>query len=338
MRKIILCTLLLISLVRVSAQTKADTVQFLLNRLDIIGDSLKKQNQLILSIQKKIDDGDLSRSIQTAEGIITKQGHYISIFEVVFGVIAVLIVVVTFFTFFYNIQPLIKRADQAVIRAETTTTNVNTRFDNFNAYVENTLNSKFTEFANKIKEERLDQIFSDLFSNLPFQKKLALEFISTIPIETITISRIYSLIEFLSQPQSTEEEKIPVVELLTQIDKPEVKSFFISWSNVKPHNNTLKMFLFNYYINKGFSNYLIPVSNFIINYSPQSEEFKNYCGLLSSLNPRGITELINYPQLASGLNGSRKQEICNYLQANKIIWRLENEIDNCLLCKSISSI
>lgn len=326
----------MISLMIVSFQVRSQHHIVTDNNLKIQSDSMKFDS-LLKEVERsthKFNEQKLSNEVTTAEGLLTKQNFLIQGFGTLFTVISVLIVVVTLFTYFFNIRPLTRRAERAVETAETAVRNMNERVDNFNIYIEKTFDSKFETFEKKITEERLDKIFEHLCSNFTFQRNLALESLSALPTNSITLPRIYQLFNFLSQPQLTEAEKIAVIEKLIQIDKSEIRTFFMSWNNVKPDNHTLKNFLLKFYIQKGFSNFLQPVTNFILNYSPQREQFNNYCALLSSLDPSGIVQLINFQPLVNGMNNESKKEICKYLNSYKDIWNLKQEIDTSLLCKN----
>jgi hypothetical protein len=319
------------SIAKKNTPASFDTV----SEIQILRDSLTLLSRRVIQLEQDINDSQLEISIKTAEGIITKQNNLISGFEVLYGVISLLIVVVSLLIYIFNVRPLIGNCDTVVARSERAVDTLNTRMDNFDQMINAKLEQNSSVFEKKIKEERIDQVFKDLLGNYPYQRRLALEVISTLPSEGINFERISTLFDFLNQKETTETEKIAIVEVLTQINSKEVQSFFTYWTNVKSTEYQLKQSLIRFYTANDFTKYLIPVSNFIHSTITPHLEFKTLSGYLSSFKPKGIVELANFPQLVNRLDRFNKREICTFLNSHKDSWKLKSEIENCLLCKEV---
>jgi hypothetical protein len=326
----ILCVCLL-ACGQVPAPDNTDT----LRQIVALKDRIEKQDQRIQKLEKYLSENNLTTSINTAEAIIAKQNSLINGFGVIYTVITVLVVVIGLLIYFFNIRPLIHQANDSVIRSENTIERLNGRMDNFNQFVDDRLERQFSAFENKVRIDKINQIIIDLCGNYPHQKKIALEAISSLPLEEIASQHIYKLFDFLDHPNNSDPEKIPIVELLIQKDTPEIKIFLKHWSNLKPDNYRLKQILVKYYCDNGFSNYLTPVTNFIITHVTPHIEFATISSFLSSYGIAGIVALINHAPLVTGLDNYNKEQICKHLNSYKTMWGIEKAIDECLLCESV---
>ena len=309
------------SISKVYQQFQTDSMMF---------DSLARK---VVVLENKINDRKLTTAINTGEAIITKQNYLITGLGTLIGGISLLIIIIGSFTYLFNVLPLTKRAKEAVEQSEIATNNIRRQMIDFDQIIEERFDKKFTEFENKMKEERLNQLFIDLCGNLPTQRNIAIEQISNVSVDDLNSHRVHQLLAFLNLYNTKEKEKEAIVEILIQKNSEEIKNAFKYWWNVDKDNSQLKVMLIEYYTKNGFENYLLPVTHFIRSHITPHVEFEYISRLLSSYGINNLVKLINSSTLVDSLDSYNKKEICKKLNENKVIWNIESEVNDCLLCK-----
>jgi len=274
----------------------------------------KLLDSLINTTIKRIDGDELQKEIDTAQSIINAQDSFIQIFEVVYGMIAVL----ALFAYFFNIRPLVKDVKKSLKKVEDARIDLEDEIRGFDDIVNEKLKENFEVYEKKQKTILLDELFLDIESNFPNQKQLAIEKLATLNPNVFESNRIDRLFNVIDSNLLFEREKSIIVEVLIEIDSPQIRRYLQSWSNVSTEENELKETLYNYYIKTGFNSYLPVISKFIHDHISPLIEFMN---LLSKLpaHPKEYFILLNDKLLINSLDTYMQKEILQYIFDGDVI-------------------
>lgn len=266
---------------------------------------------------KSINDSRLRESLKSAENTINYQNAFIQIFEVIFGVIAFL----AGFLYFFSIRPLSKQADKALERANTATDKLEAKITNFNTQVDYKLSTRFELYEKDFKEKVINEIFVDLESNLPNQKKLQIEKLTTLEAAVFTSDKIDRLFRVIDSTDLSGNEKSIILEVLIQLNNYQVQKYFEIWKNVKNEEITILDMMYNYYMNSDFRNYIVPITNFILNRIEPHLEFNRLLDMLPS-HPEYIILLINCQSLIDSLNTHSRASVIAHINESLNSWNL----------------
>ena len=171
-----------------------DSITYLYKLSNDLGIQLNLLNSRLnheaINIRKSIDstnntviDKRLKETIKSAESTINFQNSFVQIFEGIFGVLALLAALIYFFSF----RPLFERAENALNRANGATDRLEGKIDLFESTVEKKLNDRYNDFKKEHFERDIEEIFKDIESNLPNQRRLQIERLTTLGRERISI-------------------------------------------------------------------------------------------------------------------------------------------------------
>lgn len=306
---------------------KAETTKFI---TDSVIDKLK-------IIEKEIvTDKDLKKSLDVSEKTLLKQNYLIDGFGTLYTVITALVGIGSILIYFFSIRPLINQANKAVEKSDNAAERLNNRLDTFNSGVQENIDKNFDEFKKELYKERLDQIFINLYNDLPNQKALALESLSQLNTKEIEINDVFKLFEILDLSTTNENDKTTIVEILIEKNSAEVKKMLKLWANVHHNNYPLKLTLFKYYTKNGFSDYLNPATSLILSSKAPSKEFETMISSWTILGVEFIIKLINYPSFINVLAYDSQKYIYDYLERNSTDMKIEKELTLSLLFKKIN--
>lgn len=270
------------------------------------------------SLSKSILDNRLNETLKTADKTISYQSSFIQIFEVVMAILAFF----AGFIYFFSIRPLIKqanialeRADNATDRANAATDKFELRLEKFNENLEKKIDNRFDKYETERKETKINEIFKDIESNLPIQKKLQIEKLTTLDVSCFSPEKIDKLFNLINSLNWVENEKATIIEILIQIDNYQTNKYFETWYNVGIEERNLIDTLYLYYLTKGFENYLYPISKIILNRLEPHLEFNRILGMAPS-HPKDFLLLINYELLINSLNDYSRENVKEYITQN----------------------
>jgi hypothetical protein len=262
------------------------------------------------SINKNIDDSRLRESLKSAENTISYLNIFIQSFAVITGLFAFLVGLL----YFFSIRPLVKQADKALERANTATDKLEDKITNFNTQVDEKLNTRFDLYENKFREKVITEIFVDIESNLQNQRKVQIEKLTTLEPEVFTSDKIDRLFKVIDSEKLSEIEKSIIIEVLMQLDTYQVQKYFETWKNVKKEEVGIINTLYRYYMVKGFQNYLVPITNFILNRIEPHLEFNRLLDMLPSY-PDNMIILLNCKMLVDSLKESKVNVIAHIIKS-----------------------
>lgn len=282
----------------------------------------------INSNKKIVDDSRLRESLKSAESTISYQNTFVYIFGIIFGLVGVGAGILYFFSF----RPMIKQADKAFERTNSAANRLEDKITNFTNEVDSKIKNHFELFEKKESERNINEVFDDLESKLPNKRKLQIEKLSTIDIQEFKADRIIKIFQALDSITISEDEKSIIIEKLIQIDNYQVQSFFENWSNITNDEYSIMNQLYQFYITKGLSKYLVPIKNFILNKVDPHLEFIRLLDILPS-HPDYIIELLNYKDLVNSLNDHSKKSTIDHIKNNLNSWNLveKNKVEESFL-------
>jgi len=274
------------------------------------------------SLSNSILGKRLNETLKTADKTISYQSSFIQIFDVLIAILALIAAI----SYFFSIRPVFKQANVALERANDATdrTNRNTdkfelKIEKFNSDVDLKLKEQFDLYEKKMKEENINQIFEDIKSDLPTQRKLQIERLSLLNPSNIDSTRIVQLTQVLDSNKLCETEKALIVETLMQIDTYQTNKFLETWNSVgKDEFRTINS-LYLYYMRKGFRNYLYPIRTIILNRIDPNVEFNKLLDMIPS-HPEDFLLLINDTLLISSLTDESKKSVIDHINKSLKRW------------------
>jgi hypothetical protein len=317
-----------------------DSLRILKNQINIlekkinISDSVLERNIKILIhsvdlTRDSLDNSMLRESLKTSENTINNQRSFIQIFEVVFGMLAFL----SGFLYFFSIRPLTNQANTALERSNAASDRLEKEITEFERRVDSKINARFDLYKEELKKKEINEIFIDIESNLPTQRRLQIERLTrcNFALDSEKIDRLFKV---LDSSALTEFEKSTLLEYLMQIDSSHIQKHFEIWRNVKKDEFTIINLLYNYYINKGIDSYVVPISSIINNRIDPHTEFNRLLDMLPS-HPNLIIVLVNSKILINSLNSQSRQGVISHLEEGLKTWNLleTDKIKNSYLYK-----
>jgi len=270
------------------------------------------------SLSKSILGNRLNETLKTADKTISYQSSFIQIFGVVIAILALF----AGFIYFFSIRPIIQQANIALERANQATdrTNVATdkfelKLEKFNEDVDQKINTRFDHYEVERKEAVITEIFIDIESNLPNQRKLQIEKLTTLNSTCFSSERIDRLFKLIDSLNLTESEKATIIEVLIQIDNYQTNKYFETWYNIRNEEVNITNTLYFYYMSKGFKNYLYPISKIILYKVEPHLEFNRILDMLPS-HPKDFLLLINCELLVNSLNDYSRENVKEFIMKN----------------------
>jgi len=282
------------------------------------------------SISNSILGDRLNETLKAADKTISYQSSFIQIFGVVIAILALF----AGFIYFFSIRPIIQQANTALVRANQATdrTNVATdkfelKLEKFNSDVDFKLKEQFDLYEKKMKDENSNQIFEDIKSDLPTQRKLQIERLSLLDPLNIDSTRIVQLTQVLDSNKLCETEKALIVETLIQIDTYQTNKFLETWNSIGKVEFIIINSLYLYYMNKGFLNYLHPIRTIILNRIDPNVEFNRLLDMIPS-HPEDFLLLINDTLLMNSLTAESKKSVIEHIKKSFARWGFNEEMIN----------
>lgn len=294
------------------------TLKELNNRLDSISVVNRKLVSAQDTLAKYIDDTRLKESLKSAEFTINMQNSWLTGFGTIYTVMTILIAVISVILIVIN-NNLSSQTREAIKKADDATDRLLKQTDDFETKLKNALDDRFLKYEKEVYDQQLNEMFKDLKNDrLVNQRRLQIEKLSSMTVDKFSNERLIDLCDILNRNLS-EKEKLLLVEILIQTKNNIVKNFLMTWSNATTLEVELQNFLYSYYLENGFVNYLAPITSFILEKSTEYAEFQKILVMLPS-HPEYFYSIINHKVLIRSLDSFTIDTMKKYILESLPSW------------------